>query len=166
MIQALDLCSDNFEQYGGHPMAAGFTIRKDNLRAFRKEMSSVGAEVLQGFNVEPRLAIEAEISPSWVNSDSLSFLNALEPYGETNERPVFMTSDMNIVDARRVGANKNHLKMTMEYQGRLYEGIAFRQGDRFEECNGSVDLAYRPEMNYWKGKYNLEFIVSDFRPSS
>ena len=101
-----------------------------------------------------------------MNSDSLSFLNAMEPYGEQNREPIFMTSDMTIVDAKRVGVNKNHLKMTMEYQGRLYEGIAFRQGDRFDECKGSVDLAYRPEMNYWNGKHNLEFIVSDFRPST
>ena len=118
-----------------------------------------------GLNVQPTLMIEAEILPSWVNSDSLSFLNAMEPYGETNQQPVFMTSGMNIVDARQVGANKNHLKITMEYQGRLYDGIAFRQGTRVEECKGSVDLAYRPEMNYWNGKFNLQFIVSDFRSS-
>ena len=165
MINALDMCSDSFEQYGGHPMAAGFTIRKDNLREFRTKMSSVADELLMGLNVQPTLMIEAEISPSWVNSDSLSFLNAMEPYGETNQQPVFMTSGMNIVDARQVGANKNHLKITMEYQGRLYDGIAFRQGTRVEECKGSVDLAYRPEMNYWNGKFNLQFIVSDFRSS-
>ena len=166
MIQALDMCSDRFEQYGGHPMAAGFSIKKDNLREFRKEMSAVADELMVGVDVGTTLTIEAEISPSWVNSDSLSFLNAMEPYGEQNREPIFMTSDMNIVDAKRVGVNKNHLKMTMEYQGRLYEGIAFRQGDRFDECKGSVDLAYRPEMNYWNGKHNLEFIVSDFRPST
>ena len=166
MIQALDMCSDRFEQYGGHPMAAGFSIKKDNLREFRKEMSAVADELMVGVDVGTTLTIEAEISPSWVNSDSLSFLNAMEPYGEQNREPIFMTSDMTIVDAKRVGVNKNHLKMTMEYQGRLYEGIAFRQGDRFDECKGSVDLAYRPEMNYWNGKHNLEFIVSDFRPST
>ena len=166
MIQALDMCSDRFEQYGGHPMAAGFSIRKDNLREFRKEMSVVADEFMFGVDVGTTLTIEAEISPSWVNSDTLSFLNAMEPYGEQNREPIFMTSSMNIVDAKRVGANKNHLKMTMEYQGRLYDGIAFRQGDRFDECKGLVDLAYRPEMNYWNGKYNLEFIVSDFRPSN
>ena len=166
MIQALDMCSDRFEQYGGHPMAAGFSIKKDNLREFRKEMSAVADELMVGVDVGTTLTIEAEISPSWVNSDSLSFLNAMEPYGEQNREPIFMTSDMNIVDTKRVGVNKNHLKMTMEYQGRLYEGIAFRQGDRFDECKGSVDLAYRPEMNYWNGKHNLEFIVSDFRPST
>jgi len=157
------MCSDKFEQYGGHPMAAGFSIKKDNLREFRKEMSVVADEFLYGVDVGTTLTIEAEISPSWVNSDTLSFLNAMEPYGEQNRAPIFMTSGMNIVDAKRVGANRNHLKMTMEYKGRLYEGIAFRQGDRFDECKGSVDLAYRPEMNYWNGKYNLEFIVSDFR---
>jgi len=166
MIKALDMCSDRFEQYGGHPMAAGFSIKKDNLREFRKEMSAVADELMVGVDVGTTLTIEAEISPSWVNSDSLSFLNAMEPYGEQNREPIFMTSDMNIVDTKRVGVNKNHLKMTMEYQGRLYEGIAFRQGDRFDECKGSVDLAYRPEMNYWNGKHNLEFIVSDFRPST
>ncbi len=165
MIEALDLCSDSFERYGGHPMAAGFTIKKDKLRDFRKAMSSVADELLSGLDVEPELTIEAEISPSWINSDSLSFLNALEPYGEQNKEPIFMTSSMNVVDAKRVGASKNHLKLTMEHQGRIYDSIAFRQGDRIDQCKGLVDVAYKPEMNYWNGKYNLQFIVSDFRPA-
>lgn len=165
MIEALDLCSDSFERYGGHPMAAGFTIKKDKLRDFRKAMSSVADELLSGLDVEPKLTIEAEISPSWINSESLSFLNALEPYGEQNKEPIFMTSNMNVIDVKRVGASKNHLKLTMEHQGRIYDSIAFRQGDRIDQCKGLVDLAYKPEMNYWNGKYNLQFIVSDFRPA-
>ena len=146
-------------------MAAGFTIKKDKLRDFRKAMSSVADELLSGLDVELKLTIEAEISPSWINSESLSFLNALEPYGEQNEEPIFMTSNMNVIDAKRVGASKNHLKLTMEHQGRIYDSIAFRQGDRIDQCKGLVDLAYKPEMNYWNGKYNLQFIVSDFRPA-
>ena len=79
MIEALRTCESVFEKYGGHPMAAGFTIHKDNLREFRQQMSSIADELLGQLCVGSVLEIEHEITPGWLNSESLKFLSDLEP---------------------------------------------------------------------------------------
>ena len=113
MIEALRTCESVFEKYGGHPMAAGFTIHKDNLREFRQQMSSIADELLGQLCVGSVLEIEYEITPGWLNSESLKFLSDLEPYGDGNATPVFMTTGVNVLDARAVGKERDHLKLSL-----------------------------------------------------
>ncbi|MEC9277973.1 MAG: DHHA1 domain-containing protein, partial [Chloroflexota bacterium] len=166
MIEALRTCESVFEKYGGHPMAAGFTIHKDNLREFRQQMSSIADELLGQLCVGSVLEIEYEITPGWLNSESLKFLSDLEPYGDGNATPVFMTTGVNVLDARAVGKERDHLKLTVEHKGNLFDAIAFRQGNRLKEARGDLDIAYTGGVNYWKGRESVQLTVQDFRKSN
>ena len=166
MIEALRTCESVFEKYGGHPMAAGFTIQKDNLREFRQQMSSIADELLGQLCIGSVLEIEHEITPGWLNSESLKFLSDLEPYGDGNAAPVFMTTGVNVLDARAVGKERDHLKLTVEHKGNLFDAIAFRQGNRLKEARGDLDIAYTGGVNYWKGRESVQLTVQDFRKSN
>ena len=165
MIEALKTCESVFEKYGGHPMAAGFTIHKDNLREFRQQMSSIADELLGQQCVGSVLEIEHEITPGWLNSGSLKFLSDLEPYGDSNATPVFMTTGVNVLDARTIGKKRDHLKLTVEHKGTIFDAIAFRQGNRLKEARGDLDIAYTGGINYWKGRESVQLTIQDFRKS-
>ena len=168
LIQALDLCNSFFEKFGGHPMAAGFTIQRDLLKDFREKFNEISFELLSDVPNGPSVNIDAEISPLWLTSDKLSFLESLEPYGKGNPEPTFLTKNFELIDFRLVGVDKNHLKMTLMYEGRVFDAIAFRQGKRAIEIqNGNLlDLVFKPSINFWNGKETLELIVDDFSCSN
>ena len=163
MIEALRSCGPIFEKYGGHPMAAGFTINRENLRTFREKMSSIAAELLDGLPRETTLEIEHEIPLSWLNRQSISFLHSLEPYGLNNPAPIFMTKGVAVLDAKTVGKDKSHLKLTVEHCGTVLEAIAFRQGHRIKEARGDIDVAYSGNLNYWNGNEIIQLNIEDFR---
>ena len=153
---------------GGHDMAAGFTIQRDLLKDFREKFNEISFELLSDVPNGPSVNIDAEISPLWLTSDKLSFLESLEPYGKGNPEPTFLTKNFELIDFRQVGVDKNHLKMTLMYEGRVFDAIAFRQGKRAIEIqNGNLlDLVFKPSINFWNGKETLELIVDDFSCSN
>ena len=144
-------------------MAAGFTIDRENLSDFRQKMTSLGDELLDGLSPETALEIEHEIPLSWLNRQSISFLHSLEPHGLDNPTPIFMTKGVAILDARTVGKDRTHLKLTLEHCGTVLGAIAFRQGHRIKEARGIIDIAYSGNLNYWNGIETVQLNIVDFR---
>jgi len=138
------------------------------LKDFREKFNDVSFEFLSNVSKAPTLIVDAEISPLWLTSETLSFLESLEPYGKGNPEPTFITKKFELIDFRQVGNDKKHLKMSLMFEGRVFDAIAFRQGKRSLEIkNGEfVDVVFKPSINFWNGKESLELIVDDFRLSS
>ena len=166
LIDALNQCEEHFEAYGGHPMAAGFTIKEQSLKKFRNALTTIGQEQMTDIPKGPSLSIETSIPFSWINRENLNFINQLEPFGNGNPNPVFMTQNVSVLGVRQIGANKSHLKMTVEDQGKIFDTICFRQGSRIKEAHGSIDIAYTAGTSYWSGRETIELTVQDFRPST
>ncbi len=163
MIEALNSCGDIFEQFGGHAMAAGFTIKRNNLKNFRDIISSIANETLDNVPEGPELVIDAEISPNWLNQETMNFLASLEPYGNGNPMPVFITKNVHVVSAKKVGRNGNHLKLTISHNENIYDAIAFRQGDRIKETKNELEIAYTAKFNSWNGKKSIQLTIEDFK---
>ena len=166
MIGALRTCSNIFEKYGGHHMAAGFTIKSKNLKTFRQQMTSVADELLENLERKVVLDIDTEIDLNWINRESLSFLSSLEPYGNGNPAPVFLTKGTSVLDSRSIGKDKNHLKLTVQQGSSIIEAMAFRQGSRLKEARGEIDIVYSPGINHWKGNDTIQLTIEDFRRSA
>ena len=166
MIEALSSCGDIFEQFGGHAMAAGFTIKRDNLKDFRKIISSIANETLENMPKGPELIIDAEITPNWLNQETMSFLTSLEPYGNGNPTPIFISKNITIVNAKKVGPTGSHLKLSVSHNGNIYDAIAFRQGNRIKETKNELDIAYTAKINSWNGNKTIQLTIADFRPSN
>ena len=94
-------------------MAAGFTIKEQSLKKFRNALTTIGQEQITDIPKGPSLSIEISIPFSWINRENLNFINQLEPFGNGNPNPVFMTANVSVLGVRQIGANKSHLKMTV-----------------------------------------------------
>ena len=165
MIEAFKKCDEIFEKYGGHSMAAGFTIKGENLRQFRENLTVFAETNVTEESFGSVLDIEQEISPTWLNQESISFLNSLEPFGQGNPTPTFLSRGMSVLGAKTVGKDKTHLKLTLEKNDYVYDAIAFRQGQNLNVARGIVDIAYTAGMNYWNGKETMQLTVQDFKRS-
>jgi single-stranded-DNA-specific exonuclease len=157
-------CSDLLMAFGGHHQAAGLKISTENLSAFRDKMNAQVEKTLTPDEMIPVIEIDAPLRLSDVNFTSVRELGLLEPFGESNNEPVFATKDIEIVDHRIVG--EKHLKMRLRQDRRDMDAIAFNQGDMIEELEAasSLDVAFAPGINEWNGMKKLQLNVKAIRP--
>ena len=165
LIESFKEFSHLFERFGGHAMAAGFTIKRENLKIFRESMATYASQNMNNVPSAPTLELEYTLDPSEINRSLLNFVYSLDPFGSKNPVPIFITRDLQVVDARTVGSQGEHLKTTLEHGGRFFDAIAFRDGHRVLECKESIDIAFTPTINYWNGRESIELLLKDFRKS-
>ena len=167
---ALKASADLLTQFGGHHRAAGFTARESDLPSFRERLHGLAVEALAGVERRPILAIDAEGAPSRIATDLAPFLSRMEPHGEGNRKPIFLSRGLAVVSARAVGSG-GHLRMTVAEPetGRQWGAIAFRQGEKRGAAHGLIDVAYQFQENDWQSgdgrEPTLELNVQDFRPA-
>ncbi len=165
LFAALEECADLLEGFGGHELAAGFTILEDNIAPFRQRMNDYVNERTEGAGMVSTLEIDAEIPDTGLLTlEGVEALELLEPYGAGNPKPVFSLSGCTIASAAEVGGNK-HLKLKLLAGGRSFDAIFFSatladtglsQGDR-------VDVAFYPQVNEYRGWRSVQFQITDMR---
>ena len=165
IVEALRQSRELFHRYGGHPQAAGFTVPTGDLGRLKEELVRVAREQLDGTDLAPSIEIDCEISPALLDDHNLALIQALRPFGEANPAPVFLTRNVRVVEARKVGRQGNHLKMRVSHGNRTWDAIAFRQGESAAAPADSVDLVYTAGTDDWSGRPVLQLNVLDFRPS-
>lgn len=168
---ALKQCSDLLTQFGGHHRAAGFSALESNLSAFRDRLRDLAARTLDGVDLHPVIAIDAEGAPTRIAAELNSHMAKLEPFGEGNRKPVFLAGNMRVISSRRVG-DGSHLRLSLAEPdtGREWNAIAFRQGGKAGQARGEIDVAFQFQENDGGPNANrpptLELNVQDFRPSA
>ena len=165
LVVALRECGDLFVKFGGHPQAAGFTIRTSDLPEFQRRLTTVADGSLQTRDLNSKIEFDCEISPAILTKENLAFIQSLSPFGSGSPEPVFLTRCARVVQSRQVGDRGQHLKMRVSHSDSVWEAIAFRQGDRLEDARESVDLLYTVGIDTWKGRSRLQLIVADLRPA-
>ena len=161
IVEALEKNSSLLRRFGGHPQAAGFSMDAADLPQLKAGLEAVAEDTVLA-KPEPSLDVDCEISPAVLNQRNLGFIQRMRPFGAGNPQPVFLTRRARILQARRVGAASDHLKMRVGHGGRAWGAIAFKQGDRPAEAGDHVDLVYRATMNDWGSTPSLELEVVDF----
>ena len=150
IVAALDECGDILHRFGGHPRAAGFSLPSSQLPDLKAKLEAVADRQLGSKRLAPYLDIDAEVPPSLLLGENRRFIESLEPFGAGNPTPLFVTRDLKVADARRVGDSGDHLKMSISHRGTGWDAIAFRQGDASVQAGDTVDMAYSVEMNEWR----------------
>jgi single-stranded-DNA-specific exonuclease len=156
---ALRRCSDLLERFGGHHMAAGLTLRRELLPAFRERFAAVARETLDPEALGPEQRVDLVLSLAEVSGALERLVRHLEPCGMGNPSPVFGVRDARLEGARRVGAN--HLKGFLNDGTDRLEVIGFRWADRVPWVLGPasatpVNVAFRLETNDWMGEATLQ----------
>ncbi len=166
IVEALRKSRRLFLQHGGHPRAAGFTMPTAHLPELERELRAVAEETLAGMELKPCINIDCEVSPSLLAGANLGFIQSLEPFGEDNPVPAFLTRKARVVNARLVGRSGQHLKLKVSHGGAIWDAIAFNQGGRTDLARERVDLVYSVALDSWNGQPRLQLTVLDFQPAS
>lgn len=162
---ALDQCADLLVRHGGHALAAGFTVRNDNIDALKARLIDIATQQLYGQELKPRIEIDAVLNVHELNEELVKELALLEPTGNANRPPTFALMNAQVTEARTVGADNRHLKLRIARAGLPpLDAIGFGLGDNSERLNNArADLAFQLEMNVWNGKSTLQLRLVDVR---
>ena len=157
-----------FEDLGGHPMAAGFTIKTNKIKELRKKLSTLAAKELKDEDLQPRIKIDLEIGLEQINWQLEKEIEKFAPFGIANPKPVFLARQVKIVNKRTVGREQKHLKLSFSPKNKdnyLIEAIAFQQGFLAEKLSlkKNVDICFSLEKNVWQGRESLQLIIKDFK---
>jgi len=163
VVAALDQCRDLLVRHGGHAMAAGFTVRNENLPALQTRLKAIAETELAHIELMPTLNVDAEASLSEMNLKLAEALAQLAPFGYGNREPIFVSRDLIVREARIVGTD--HLKLTLSDGQILMDAIAFRQGSWLAQLPPRIDVAYQLEAQVWNGKPRLQLNVKDIKPT-
>jgi single-stranded-DNA-specific exonuclease len=161
---ALDACGDLLERFGGHHMAAGLTIRRDRVEAFRERFVAEANRVLRPEDLAPEQRVDLELQLSEVTDDLEQLCRALEPCGSENPGPVFSVRGVRMEGARVVG--RSHLKATLRAGSHALDSIGFGLAERAPAGPGPVDVAFKLERNEFQGRDTLQARMVAVVPSA
>ena len=164
LAAALRECDDLLVRHGGHAMAAGVTIKPENLGAFRARLNEIARRSLRPEDLQPPLRLDAEVELKEISLDSLAELERLKPTGQGN--PVLQFFARNLTHARplqRMGAEKQHVKMFVTDGVVTHECVWWGAGQESLPV-GTFELAFAPSVNEFNGRRAVQLKVLDWRP--
>jgi len=165
LYAALSECRSFLTAFGGHRYAAGLTIQRDRIDAFREAFCEVTRSRLRPEDRTPDLKIDGELRLSDIDSRLIRLLNYFAPFGPGNMRPVMASEDVEVVGVPRI-VGTNHLRFKVRQNGAAFDCIGFDMGDLLYRLNPGVpdlDLAYVIEENEWRGKKRIQLRIKDLR---
>jgi single-stranded-DNA-specific exonuclease len=165
IIAALNKLSSYFSRYGGHAMAAGFTMPTKDLPQLEKELAALAKEKLAGVELQPHLNIDALVTLRDLAGDTYTTTQLLAPFGHGNPVPTFLSRGVEVVEKRTMGNGGEHLRMKLKQEGMVWDCVAFRLGNHQSEFAPRIDIVYNLEVDNWGGKKQLRLNILDFKKS-
>ena len=163
--EALMKCSDTIEKFGGHSMAVGITVKKDNLEKFKKEFEQIATQSKID-EIIPIINIDAKVDLSDIDKEMVESLKQLEPFGEANKMPIFLFKNLKIDSIRALSEGK-HLKLTLKDNNNIINAIGFNIGKLADEyrIGDKIDVVGTLEINTFNGVDNLQINIKDIMKS-
>lgn len=165
MFQALCGVQDLLQKFGGHPMAAGFSLDEKDVEEFRRRLNEQAGLSPEDF--VPEVWIDVPMPLEYISEGLVQELKLLEPFGQGNEKPQFAQKNLTVRSVRVLGKNRNAVKLSLvTEQGFPMDGMLFTEGDRFlEELGGRprMDVVYYPDVNEYNGRRSLQIVVKEYK---
>ncbi len=163
--EALTKCDDLLEKYGGHAMAVGLTLKKENFDKFKERFEQIAKEK----NIKelvPVIYIDEELKLKDINMDLVKSLSMLEPFGEANKVPLFLIKNLKI-DSIRALSEGRHLKLSLRDENFVINAIGFEIGYLAEEyrIGDKIDVVGTLEINSFNGFSSIQINIKDVRKS-
>ena len=165
LLEALMQCLAHIEKFGGHSMAIGITIKREELEEFRESLEKVAREA-HIEDITPIIQIDAKISLNDINKEMVESLKQLEPFGEGNKMPVFVIKNLKIDSIRALTEGK-HLKLTLKEGNNIIDAIGFNMGELAEEykIGDKIDVVGVLEINSFNGVDSVQINMKDIMKS-
>ena len=162
LTTALGQCQDLLTTFGGHPLAAGFTVTRQNLAQLENSLMKTAIDKLSRLDLRPVLNIDAEFPLSTFTSDTIKFIQQLEPFGQGNPHPVFLTKKIKVKECYNFGNSNNYLKFELQQGNESWQAVDFHSHKRQAEIPDYIDIVYNLEKRRWKGEEILQLNLIDF----
>ncbi len=184
MFEELIKCKNLLQKFGGHPLAAGLSIKEENIDKLRQALNEKCS--LTEDDIIPKIRIDKQLYLSEINFNLIEEIKKLEPFGKGNSLPYFAEKNINVFRVYLIGKDKNILKFFCrnEHSFEKIDAISFDGGERFKEMikqvygeeklmkilstnqgNFKMDFIFSPEINEYNGNKSLQLIIKDFRLS-
>jgi single-stranded-DNA-specific exonuclease len=184
MFEELVKCKDLLGNFGGHPMAAGFSLQENNIDEFRRRLNK--NTTLKDEDLLKKVTIDYVLPIDSIDYDLISDLEKLEPFGKANSKPLFAEKNINLLKATILGKNKNVLKFKLKTNlGRVLDAIYFGDIDELEEVmkdkygkeevqklydgtynDVKLDLVFYPSLNEYNGNISIQIVIQNYRTNS
>ena len=163
--EALMKCDDCIEKFGGHSMAIGITIKRENFEKLKNKLEQIAIEE-DIDKIVPVIKIDAKINLAEVNKEMVESLKELEPFGEGNKMPIFAFKNLKIDSIRALSEGK-HLKLTLKDNNIIVNAIGFNMGELAEDyrIGDKIDVVGTLEINSFNGTDNLQINMKDIMKS-
>ena len=166
LFQSLTQLSDLLESYGGHELAAGFTISRQNIDAFRDQICRLASEFYNDDTPRTVLDIDCAVSPELLTLPNVEALSKMEPTGNGCPKPVLMMEGLTIERIRPVG-NGRHLRMRLQKGNHGINAIYFSANAQTATVSQGdlVDVAFVPQINTFRDEQTVQMNITDIRPA-
>ena len=163
LFEAICACGDLLIKFGGHPMAAGITLKPENIEAFRKRINQYAAEHFPQMPTQT-VTLDCKLNPAALSVSMAQSLTQLEPFGNGNPQPVFGLFNMELSNVTPVGGG-GHLRLTLEKNGAVITAMRFntKPEELPYHIGDKIDLAVQLEAREFRGQPSLTIIVRDMK---
>ncbi len=165
LFDALSAASDLLVRFGGHKLAAGFSVKDENIEDFRKRVNDY-AKSLPPFY--PQLNLDCKLNPQGIDVDFVDSISALEPFGAENPQPVFGIYKVILSCVKSIGNTGKHTRITFEKKNQQYSAVYFGMpAEDFPfEAGDEIDLAVTVDKNEFRGEVKANIYVKNIRLSA
>lgn len=166
MYEELTGCGDLLTKFGGHPMAAGLSIDKENVEKFKRRLNDQCT--LSEEELTEKVVIDMELPFAAITEHFIEELEYLEPFGKGNTKPVFAARGVAMQHVKIIGKNKNVAKATaIDAAGNRMEAICFHDAQEFakqcERNNGKMSITFYPGINEFRGERQIQIVITHYR---
>ncbi len=163
LYSSLQDCRHLLEDFGGHSMAAGLTIRSENLSAFQQAFERAVIRLAQIDFQTPSLTIDTEIDFNAISTKLMDEIEQISPFGNQNPEPLFMARDVKVLSSKIVGQGHRKMVLTQGGEGnaKSINAIWFNADQKLIEKTAYARLAFRLRWNHWNNNRSIQIIVED-----
>lgn len=163
LFENLSVCRDILPHFGGHTMAAGMTMSIDDVEKLRLRLNQLANEKLKEEDLIPVTYIDTEVSLQEIQLKSIEEMNKLAPYGMDNPKPKVVIREADYSNLRKIGSDKTHLKMTLEQEGAILDGVGFGLGSLSDHISPASKVSVIGELsiNEWNNIKRPQIFVHD-----
>ena len=162
---ALGECHNLLTTFGGHPLAAGFTVTRQNLAQLEECITRLATDQLGQLDLRPEIVIDAELPLSTFSGETFNLIQKLSPFGRGNPQPTFLTRQVEVIECRNFGNQGEWLRLKLKQGNITWQAVDFESRRTREEIPSHVDIVYNLKKSRWNGEEVLSLNLRDFAPA-
>ena len=162
---ALEECHNLLTTFGGHPLAAGFTVMRQNLAQLEERITTLAMDQLDHLDLRPEIVIDAELPLSTFSGETFNLMQRLSPFGRGNPQPTFLTRQVEVIECRNFGNQGEWMRLKLKQGNITWQAVDFESQRTREEIPSYIDIVYNLEKSRWNGEEVLGLNLRDFAPA-